>query len=134
VTPLSHLPAAIRGAHPYAGHPLPVRLPVETAPLAGTSGTIDESRLCVSWGGAVPIQGDGMVIDSDGNECCVYYRARGEGWGLSIAKPGGDPLDDDAWTYERAPYFWPDGGWLAARVSERNIREAVKAWREAGEP
>lgn len=99
---------------------------VETAPCRGTSGAIEEPGLTIEWGGACPVQGEGTL---DGHE--VYYRARGEGWSFRVDMCGcGDVYGADAWVYSERPYFHPDGGWLAASVSEANIRKAVAKWRE----
>lgn len=109
--------------------------PVETAGYDGTAGRLGLHLFAeIEWGGACPITGAGTARDLNGDDREVEYYARGEGWSLTIAKPGGDVDDDDAWVYSRSPYFHPDGGWVAAHISEANIREALAAWRKAGYP
>lgn len=97
--------------------------------LPPIEGALEEDGISIEFGGACPVQGDGNV---EGRT--AYYRSRGEGWELEIARAGADVFDDDNWIYAERPYFFPDGGWVSARVSRECIRRAVKAWREAGRP
>lgn len=94
------------------------------------TGKIDEPDFQVEWGGACPVQGTGIV---DGQP--LYYRARGSRWSVEIG-PGADDHDDLRFSnegarffYEEQPYIWPDGGWIDAAESERNIRTAVQKYR-----
>jgi hypothetical protein len=94
----------------------------------GTSGHIESASLMldVAFGCAVPVQGDGEIL---GHPC--YYRSRGEGWSFEVYAEGADVsegLPDPIWEYSRAPYFWPDGGWVAAGVSRACILEAGHAF------
>lgn len=98
-------------------------LNVRCASVAATEGTAMGDGFEVSFGGACPVQGDGVV---DGFVC--YYRARGRSWSLDVAC-------EPEWSVARTCYVWPDGGWLRAEISRRNIEAAVaefRAWR-AGE-
>lgn len=98
--------------------------------LADTFGFIHEAGVDIEWSGACPVQGEGTV---DGRE--AYYRSRGEGWQFHVAGPSQDVFADDAFVYEERRYFFPDGGWVAPRVSEACIRRGVLAYRQgAGTP
>lgn len=99
--------------------------PIACRGYEATQGFICEDGIDLTWGGACPVQAEGTV---DGR--AAYYRSRGEGWSLSIAAPGSDDVfADDAWDYHEAPYFFPDGGWVATEVSERCIRKAIGLFR-----
>lgn len=84
-------------------------------------GLVADDGIKVEWGGACPIQGEGSV---DGRT--IYYRARGSGWRIDIAEGS-----QSEFTYGESEYIWPDGGWLNAAESERNIRLGVAKWRES---
>jgi len=79
----------------------------------------------IEFGGACPIQGSGTI-----NNCEAYYRSRGTGWELEIAKPG-NKIDDgnDSWVYYSGrKYHFPDGGWLDPEVTKKNISVAVNKY------
>lgn len=96
-------------------------------------GCVGEIEVEIGFGGHCPVQGEGRICLGLRSEGCrtfedwreVYYRSRGEGWEFCVAGPSGDVFDDDAWCYSENRYFWPDGGWVSARVSEACIRKAV---------
>lgn len=95
-----------------------------------TMGSISEPGLEIEFGGACPIQGDGII---DGYPC--YYRSRGEGWEFCVAlEPDGYPLLFEAWDHYERPYIWPQGGWVTPEVSERCIRKAAALWRAGRKP
>lgn len=97
----------------------------EVSGLNETDGYYADEGVEITFYGACPVQGDGEV---DGMPC--YYRSRGEGWQFHVASsPDGDPLDDDAWFYEEAPYFWPAGGWVHRDTSIECIKKAVAEYR-----
>jgi hypothetical protein len=104
---------------------------VDTTNYEGTAGSVCDVDLGldIEFSGACPIQGEGTLRGYN-----VYYRSRGAGWQFSVAiAPGGedgDALRHDAWEYAEDPYFWPEGGWVAAHVSERCIRKAALLWLE----
>lgn len=98
--------------------------------MGPTSGRVQGDGIFIEFGGMCPVQGDGQVMGRE-----AYYRSRGTGWELCIAREDStDPLADDAWVYFEDRYFWPDGGYVDASVSVACIERAVKAWREAGHP
>ena len=102
------------------------RVAVSTTGLDGTAGSVIDTELGleIEFSGACPIQGDGTLRGR-----AVYYRSRGSGWQFYVATDNSsDVFADGAWLYARDPYYWPDGGWVAAHVSERCIREATVAW------
>jgi hypothetical protein len=104
--------------------------PVKKGSLDETHGEIVEDGVNIQFGGACPVQGDGVV---DGRD--VYYRSRGIGWSFSVAPEGSDDaLGPNTWDFEEHKYFWPDGGWVHADVTRECILRAVGAWRKAGRP
>ena len=95
-----------------------------------TCGSVDDDGIDLPFGGACPVQGDGEV---DGR--IVYYRSRGEGWQFHVAPVGSDDVfAADAWEYGERPYFFPDGGWVPASISQSCIRKAIAKWRAEGRP
>lgn len=87
-----------------------------------TNGHAASEGIDIPFGGACPVQGTG---DVDGYE--AYYRARGEGWSLTITLS-----EDEEWTFGKSEYAFPDGGWLHRDESLANIATAVAAFRERG--
>lgn len=119
----------------------PVKIGVAD-PFRQAQGELVDDGIDIQFGGACPVQGDGTV---DGR--VMYYRSRGSGWELSIAKegkrmreplegffPDSPALDEEAWVFAEHPYHWPDGGWVHADVSRECIRRAVAKWRAEGRP
>jgi hypothetical protein len=94
-----------------------------TGSFEEAQGAIHDDGITITWGGACPVQGQGVV---DGVGC--YYRSRGSGWHMEFGD--GEPCGGSNWSYEETCYIWPDGGWVTAQESERNIRLAVERWRE----
>lgn len=98
---------------------------VKIAGYDGTSGHVEAPLIGLSmhFSGACPIQGDGEVM---GFPC--YYRSRGEGWSFEVYAKGADmdgELPEPIFVYYESPYFFPDGGWVAAEVSDACIRRAA---------
>jgi len=92
-----------------------------------TDGTATGEGYEVPFGGACPVQGDGIV---DGFPC--YYRSRGAGWSFTVYPPGTD--DDDletpaVWEHAEICYLWPDGGWVSTARSVACIERAVAKFR-----
>lgn len=87
----------------------------------------------VAFGGACPVQGDGVI---DGYPC--YYRSRGSGWSLDVYPVGTDTYSDlDAkpiWEHAETCYLWPDGGWVSAARSVACIERAVALFRARTAP
>ena len=110
-------------------HVEPKPAPKISEGIEETAGQIHEGDIEITFGGACPIQGDGVV---DG--LVVYYRARATGWSLQFFPAGTDvdahPWPDQIFEYREEPYAFPDGGWLHADESESNIRKAVAAMRD----
>ena len=96
-----------------------------------TQGTVHTLRIFVSFGGACPVQGEGVI-----DEHPVYYRSRGETWSMDFYAPGTDieedlPSESVFSTWHR-DYIDYDGGWITAAESMRNILQATeefRAWR-----
>lgn len=84
-----------------------------------TDGAADIEGVELSFHGACPVQGEGVV---DGYE--AYYRARGEGWSLTVTLS-----EQEVWVFGEQPYAFPDGGWLHRDESIANISRAVAAFR-----
>jgi hypothetical protein len=101
---------------------------VETGETAGSFCAPDCE---IDFGGMVPVQGEGWVLDARGNRRDCYYRSRGEGWQFHVAALDGEVFGDGEWVYERYPYMWPEGGYVSARVSCDCIGEALDEWRQA---
>lgn len=98
--------------------------------MGPTCGHVLGDGIDLQFGGMCPVQAEGAI---DGRE--VYYRSRGAGWSFSVAPLGSDDVfDPKAWHYEERRYFWPDGGYVDATVSEACIRRAVALWRKEGSP
>jgi hypothetical protein len=104
--------------------------PVEMAGFEKTAGEIVEYGLEISWGGACPVHGEGLV---DGRAC--DYRSRGESWSFSVYRgPKSEDMEIPTWEHAERPYLFPQGGWVAPYISEACIRRAVSLWRRAGRP
>lgn len=84
-----------------------------------THGTYVAEGVEIPFGGACPVQGEGVLDGLD-----VYYRARGSGWSLTVTIS-----ENENWTFAQSPYAWPDGGWLHREESITNICTAVEAFR-----
>ncbi len=125
------LPEWLRRPVEYAyDHVVHGARPVRKGTFEETSGSLIGNGIEVLFGGACPVQGEGIV---DGR--AIYYRSRGTGWQFSVAPEGSDDaLGADCWEYGEDPYHWPDGGWVHGEVSRACIRRAVAKWREAGRP
>lgn len=96
-----------------------------------TAGLLDAEGIFMRWGGACPVQGEGVI---DGHP--VYYRSRGEWWSADFFAPGtdiSDELDGEVvFAAEHHDYISYDGGWITADESRRNLVQATKefrAWR-----
>jgi len=106
--------------------------PASTTGVAGTAGELHEERVSITFGGACPVQGYGMILD----EFPCYYRARGTSWSLEVFEPGVDPQEDrlprerSLFELGEACYAFPDGGWLSAEESVANIQRGVSAFIE----
>lgn len=100
--------------------------------LADTAGLLDLEGIFVRWGGACPVQGEGVI---DGYP--VYYRSRGEWWSAEFFAPGTDISGDlpgyPVFDTDHRDYIGYDGGWIAASESRRNLilaAEEFRAWRK----
>jgi hypothetical protein len=100
--------------------------------LRGTDGELENEDVSITFGGACPVQGYGLIR----GEYPCYYRARGSSWSLEVYEPGvdleGDGLDTDRMLFEhhQCCYAWPDAGWLSADESAANVKRGVAAFLE----
>lgn len=97
---------------------------IQTGNYKETCGTFVARGVSINFSGACPIQGFGEI---DGFPC--YYRSRGEGWSICVAKyPESDPMDIDAFYYGESNWIWPEGGWAHAEVTRACIDKGLSEW------
>lgn len=85
------------------------------------------------FGGQCPVQAEGAIDDNP-----FYFRARGCSWSLTIVKPGGDAIAQEAagddlilhvWGYYGEPDDIYGAGWMSQEEAENYLNQAVEKYK-----